>query len=135
MKKNIKKIIEHYKKMHNTKKEFDILVKQLEETNNIDTIFNRKTLPGHITASGFVLSPNMKKILLINHKFLQKLIQPGGHVDETDETIEGAALRDIDRRLGLAALIGALVGVAVAEMTDMAGTGAGVREEKDSEAV
>jgi len=57
--------------------------------------FHRKNFDGHITASGFVLSPDGKKLAVVKHKFLNRYLQPGGHVEETDPTILAAALREI----------------------------------------
>jgi len=68
-------------------------------------ILERKTLPGHVTASGFVLSSDFKKVLLIKHKALGKLIQPGGHVDHDDKTLIDAALREVSEETGVVNLI------------------------------
>jgi 8-oxo-dGTP pyrophosphatase MutT (NUDIX family) len=57
--------------------------------------FHRKNFAGHITASGFVLSPDHKKLALVKHKFLNRYLQPGGHVEETDATVLAAAQREI----------------------------------------
>jgi 8-oxo-dGTP pyrophosphatase MutT (NUDIX family) len=57
--------------------------------------FHRKNFAGHITASGFVLSPDRKRLAVVRHKFLQRYLQPGGHVEETDETVLAAAQREI----------------------------------------
>jgi len=64
------------------------------------SIFSRKNKTGHITASAILLSADCTKILLVRHKFLQKLLQPGGHVDENETTLE-ASKRELSEETGL----------------------------------
>lgn len=58
-------------------------------------------VPGHLTASGFVLSPNRDALLLIHHAKLGRWLQPGGHVESDDESLEAAARREIVEETGL----------------------------------
>jgi len=58
-------------------------------------------VPGHLTASGFVLSPERDAVLLIFHKKLQIWIQPGGHIEPTDVSLEAAARREVAEEVGL----------------------------------
>ena len=69
----------------------------LEEDKNI---FDRKNASGHVTASGVVLSRDRMKLLLVNHLFLQRYIQPGGHVEPEDSLIRNA-LREIEEETGI----------------------------------
>ena len=57
--------------------------------------------PGHFTASAFVLCPRREKLLLIFHDKLERWLQPGGHIDPEDHTIEAAALRELREETGL----------------------------------
>jgi 8-oxo-dGTP pyrophosphatase MutT (NUDIX family) len=57
--------------------------------------------PGHITASGFVLSPDRSKALLIFHQKLQLWLQPGGHIEPEDESVEAACLRELEEETGV----------------------------------
>jgi len=59
--------------------------------------------PGHFTASGFVLHPDVTRVLLVHHAKLDLWLQPGGHVDPEDETLLGAAMREIREETGIAA--------------------------------
>jgi len=67
----------------------------LNDTPDPSQCFHRKNFAGHITASGFVLSADHKKLALVRHKFLNCYLQPGGHVEESDPTVLAAALREI----------------------------------------
>lgn len=57
--------------------------------------------PGHFTASGFILSPDGKSVLLILHRKLNRWLQPGGHVDPEDADLFAAACREIREEVGL----------------------------------
>lgn len=57
-------------------------------------------LPGHFTASAFVLSPERDALLLILHKKLGLWLQPGGHVEPTDATLAAAARREVAEEVG-----------------------------------
>ncbi len=65
-------------------------------------VFSRRHFePGHFTASTFVLSPDLRSILLIFHGKLHRWLQPGGHVDAEDPDIEAAARREVQEEVGL----------------------------------
>ena len=57
--------------------------------------------PGHFTASGFVASPNGAGVLLIHHHKIGRWLQPGGHIEPEDETVEAAARREVQEETGL----------------------------------
>lgn len=65
------------------------------------SLISRKNFFGHITASAIVLDSTLSKILLVHHKNLGKFIQPGGHIDETDEIFSQAAIRELAEETGL----------------------------------
>lgn len=56
---------------------------------------NEQFVPGHITASGFVVDPERRAMLLIHHGKLGIWVQPGGHVESVDPTLEAAARREV----------------------------------------
>lgn len=66
-------------------------------------VFDRKNFSGHITSSGLVLNHSFDKILLINHKFLQMWLQPGGHVEGEGE-IYKEAMREVTEETALSEL-------------------------------
>jgi 8-oxo-dGTP pyrophosphatase MutT (NUDIX family) len=58
-------------------------------------------LPGHFTASAFVLSPARDALLLILHKKLGLWLQPGGHVEPEDVSLGAAARREVLEEVGI----------------------------------
>ena len=61
--------------------------------------------PGHATASGFVLHPDGRRLLLVRHRRLGIWVQPGGHVDPADGGPEAAARREVAEETGIAGLV------------------------------
>ncbi len=62
-------------------------------------IFDNTFLPGHITGSAWVVSPDFSKVLLIHHKKLDKWLQPGGHSDGDPDTVE-VTKREVQEETG-----------------------------------
>ena len=79
--------------------------------------FSRRSFdPGHITASGVVLSADGRGVLLIFHRRLKRWLQPGGHVEPEDTDLAAAAEREVLEETGVAldaALPRVVVGVDV----------------------
>jgi 8-oxo-dGTP pyrophosphatase MutT (NUDIX family) len=48
----------------------------------------------HFTASAFVVDEDCTRMCLVAHMKLGRLLQPGGHVEPTDLSLEAAALRE-----------------------------------------
>jgi len=61
----------------------------------------QQVVPGHLTASAFVLSPARDAVLLILHKKLQLWLQPGGHIEPDDVSLLAAARREVAEEVGL----------------------------------
>jgi 8-oxo-dGTP pyrophosphatase MutT (NUDIX family) len=57
--------------------------------------------PGHFTASAFVLSPDGRELLLVEHRRLGRWLQPGGHVDPEDPDLAAAACREVQEETGI----------------------------------
>ncbi len=60
--------------------------------------------PGHFTASGFVASPDGASLLLIHHAKLGRWLQPGGHFEAVDGSVEDAARREVFEETGVGSL-------------------------------
>jgi 8-oxo-dGTP pyrophosphatase MutT (NUDIX family) len=74
-----------------------VLLQQIEQED--PNICLRSNLPGHLTASALVLNPIDDTLLLIRHKFLQRWLQPGGHMDPGELPLTGA-LRELSEEVG-----------------------------------
>jgi 8-oxo-dGTP pyrophosphatase MutT (NUDIX family) len=69
-----------------------------------DPLARSHFVPGHFTASAFVLSPDRALLLLIHHGKLDRWLQAGGHVEARDPDILGAARRELQEEAGLSDL-------------------------------
>ncbi len=66
--------------------------------------WRRSLEQGHLTGSAWVLSPDRTKALLIHHRALDKWFQPGGHAEDTDESLLETACREAQEECGLGEL-------------------------------
>lgn len=69
-----------------------------------DPFVRTRFSPGHFTASAFVLSPERDRLLMVHHRKLRRWLQPGGHIEDFDRSVEAAARREVLEETGLAAL-------------------------------
>ena len=85
-----------------------------EETYRLDTIsfvehhrhgwWQRSNLVGHVTAAAWVVNAQHTQALLLHHAKLDRWLQPGGHIDDTDNSPADGALREAMEETGLPAL-------------------------------
>jgi 8-oxo-dGTP pyrophosphatase MutT (NUDIX family) len=68
-----------------------------------DAVHDRRGFPGHVTTSAIILSPSGSETLLIRHRSLDRLLQPGGHY-EPPQSFCASALREAIEETGLATL-------------------------------
>ncbi len=61
--------------------------------------------PGHFTASGFVVSPDGSALLVVHHARLGRWLQPGGHIEAVDDSVEIAARREVAEETGVVDLV------------------------------
>lgn len=61
----------------------------------------RSCFPDHITASTLILSADAQHVLLTLHRKAGAWFQTGGHCEETDATLAGAALREATEESGV----------------------------------
>lgn len=64
----------------------------------------RECVPGHVTASALVLDDSGGRVLLTLHPRLGRWVQLGGHCDDDDTDIVGAARREAIEESGVADL-------------------------------
>jgi 8-oxo-dGTP pyrophosphatase MutT (NUDIX family) len=75
----------------------------LELLQSLPAPFHRTSYaPGHITASAVVLAPDLQHVLLVYHARLRRWLQPGGHVEPQDTTVQDTARREVLEETGLA---------------------------------
>lgn len=60
----------------------------------------RTCVPGHVTASAFILDPSGTRFLLTHHRKLDRWLQLGGHVDGEAHVLQ-AALREAQEESGM----------------------------------
>jgi 8-oxo-dGTP pyrophosphatase MutT (NUDIX family) len=58
-------------------------------------------VPGHFTASAFVVAPDGDALLLIRHPKLGRWLQPGGHIEAGDSGLLAAARRELREEVGM----------------------------------
>jgi 8-oxo-dGTP pyrophosphatase MutT (NUDIX family) len=68
----------------------------------LDRPLSRDEKAAHFTASAFVIDEAAERICLVQHEKLGRLLQPGGHLEETDLSLEAAALREAVEETALA---------------------------------
>ncbi|MGO4525208.1 NUDIX hydrolase [Microvirga sp. 2MCAF35] len=78
-----------------------ILRRQIEAG---DDIHSRRTFPGHVTTSAFILDQTGRRILLIHHRSLERWLQPGGHYEPPDD-LPVSALREAIEETGMHDLV------------------------------
>lgn len=59
-------------------------------------------VPGHVTGSAFVVAPEGDAVALVLHRKLGRWVQPGGHVEPGDRSVEETARREMTEEIGLA---------------------------------
>lgn len=80
--------------------EESVFVKRFLELLEHRDAFQRNHLPGHFTASAWIVDPAKQFILLTHHAKLNKWLQPGGHADG-DENILRVALKEAREETGI----------------------------------
>lgn len=65
--------------------------------------FERGCAPGHVTGSAFVVSADLRRVLLVHHRKLDRWLQPGGHADGESD-VARVALREAEEETGLEGL-------------------------------
>ena len=56
-------------------------------------VFSKRNKKGHFTGSGWIVSPDKRKILMTHHKIINKWLQLGGHAEGESDLLK-VALRE-----------------------------------------
>ncbi len=67
---------------------------------DVDALSDDHYVPGHVTASAFVVDRGHSRVLLIHHGKLHLWLQPGGHVDPGEDILT-AAIREVKEETGI----------------------------------
>jgi 8-oxo-dGTP pyrophosphatase MutT (NUDIX family) len=94
-------MIEQYRKHFPGEKDRTIDILRFTEAFDGRALFDRKNFTGHITASAYILNNARDSLLLLKHKFLNRWLQPGGHVEYSDSSLIHAALREAEEETGI----------------------------------
>lgn len=86
----------------------DAAVRELQhwrQTADIDPPLWRHDSPAHFTASGLPIDVATGQVCLVHHGRIDLWVQPGGHLEPDDQSITGAALREVREETGLTGTI------------------------------
>lgn len=65
-----------------------------------ENCFERTLLPGHVSASAWVINPARSHVLLMHHRKLNMWLQPGGHADGLGD-VQAVALAETAEETGI----------------------------------
>ena len=80
--------------------EAELLSRPVEMLSSGANFASRRNFPMHVTV-GALLVRGGSEILLIDHRAYGIVLQPGGHLEPTDTTLVGAAVRELSEETGL----------------------------------
>lgn len=81
---------------------FELAKEQVEKQSDVK-LKSRKNFVGHFTAAAFLISKDTKRVLLLEHKALKKMLQPGGHMEPNDNDPLDTAYRELKEETGIEA--------------------------------
>ena len=89
----VAKTVEAYLNRHGTER--SRLAVLLDRIDQRTAITSRSTITGHVTCSAILIDPSWR-VLHIRHNALDRWLRPGGHLERTDTSLVGAALREVE---------------------------------------
>jgi len=91
-------LLDRYSAQHPSEGAMVSRIRSLVEAH--EDCFERGCLPGHVTASAWVVSPDGEHCLLTHHRKLGRWLQLGGHADG-DADVGRVALREVREESGM----------------------------------
>lgn len=91
-------LLADYGRRHPDEEEMLSRILTLMETRG--NCFDRDCLPGHITASAWIVSEESRAVLLTHHRKLERWLQLGGHTDG-EANVLAAAMREAEEESGM----------------------------------
>lgn len=91
-------LLDHYDRRHPAERGMTARVRGLLDSRA--RAFHRDCLPGHITASAWIVSRESRSVLLTHHRKLGRWLQLGGHTDGEVDVL-ASALREAQEESGL----------------------------------
>ncbi|HEY8999582.1 MAG TPA: hypothetical protein VIM53_04695 [Candidatus Saccharimonadales bacterium] len=76
------------------------LLREQSRVESWESIISRKNFVGHITSSVFVVTPD-RRVLLLQHEKLGRLLQPGGHIDGAADSLLTATFTKLRSETGI----------------------------------
>jgi 8-oxo-dGTP pyrophosphatase MutT (NUDIX family) len=76
------------------------LKRLLDAMNAGSEISSRTNFEGHVTCGAVLLDP-AARVLHVHHNALRRWLLPGGHLEDGDVTLAGAALRELSEETGI----------------------------------
>jgi 8-oxo-dGTP pyrophosphatase MutT (NUDIX family) len=77
-----------------------LLAEPLQRLTEGNNFASRRSFPMHVTV-GVLLTRGGTEVLLVGHRAYGIMLQPGGHLEPTDTTLIGAAVRELVEETGI----------------------------------
>ena len=97
--KNIKEILSAYTAAH-PKEDINDLENFVNGCDDDKQLYDRKNFDGHVTTSAVVINRD-EQMLFVIHAVFNKLLPPGGHVEDGDNSLKEASMRETNEETGV----------------------------------
>ena len=80
--------------------EAEALARLTEALDGGADLTSRATIPLHVTCGAAVVN-DRGRVLMLHHRALDRWLLPGGHIEQADASLVGAALRELEEETGI----------------------------------